>query len=366
MGGLLRFAAYLVQIGLERLAADGRHAHRELGVAGGQHVRVQLVGEEVAQQAGAIGVVLAPAEVVVGVEAVAGLDLLAEPHLPVDVVGLGPRGNGVVPLAVRVVAHVAALAHDDGADLAGTDPFGGLVPLAIGAALRTDLQQFAGALAGVVDLECFAEVAGHGLLDIDMLAGVHGFAADLGVPVVDRGAEDDVDVLALEDTAEVFVAVGLDVGLLLDFGDVVVDTVLGDVADGSQGNVVLLIVFEVEANVGSAALTADADKSKDDLVVGADDSAGVGGGELGEGFSRGGRLVGQDACDATGCCRALQEFAAGGAGIRWGGGLRSGHNSSVLSVTGDVTILTHSAFEDKPGGKASALRGFRAYPAPLR
>jgi len=47
-------------------------------------------------------------------------------------------------------------------------------------------------------------------------------------------------------------------------------------------------------------------------------------------------------------------------------GLRSGHNSSVLSVTGDVTILTHSAFEDKPGGKASALLGFLADPAPLR
>ena len=241
----------------------------------------------------------------------AGLDLLTQPHLPVDVVGLGPRGDGVVPLAVGVVAHVAALAHDDGADLAGTDPLGSLVPLAVGAALGADLKQLSGALAGVVNLECFGEVAGHGLLDIDVLAGVHGFAADLGVPVVDGGAEDDVDVLAFEEPAEIFVPVGFDVGLLLDLGDVVVDAMLGDVADGGEGDVVLLVVLEVQADVSPASLVSDADEADDDLVIGSDDPAGVGGGELGEGVGRGGGLLGEDSGDAAGGSGALEEFTPG-------------------------------------------------------
>ena len=266
---------------------------------------MQLVGEQVTQQAGAVRVILAPAEIVVGVEAVAGLDLLAEPHLPVDVFGLGPRGDGVVPLAVRIIAHVAALAHDDGADLACADPLGGLVPFAVGAALRSHLEQFTGALAGVVDFEGFAEVASHRFLDINMLAGIHGLTADLGVPVVDSGAEDDVDVLALEDTAEVFVAVGFDVGLLLDLGDVVVDTVLGNVADRGQSHVVFLIVFEVLADMSSAALTTDAHKTEDDLVIGTDDPARIGSGELGEGVGAGGGLVGENASDAARCGRSL-------------------------------------------------------------
>ena len=311
---------------------------------------MQLVGEQVAQQAGAIRVILAPAEIVVGVEAVAGLDLLAEPHLPVDVFGLGPRGDGVVPLAVRIIAHVAALAHDDGADFACADPLGGLVPLAVGAALRSDLEQFACALAGVVDFEGFAEVAGHRFLDIDMLAGVHGLAANLGVPVVDSGAEDDVDVLALEDTAEVFVAVGFDVGLLLDLGDVVVDAVLGNVADRGQSHVVFLIVFEVLADMSSAALTTDAHKTKDDLVIGTNDSARIGSGELGEGVGARGGLVGENASDAAGCGRSLEEFTPGGASIRWGVFLGRGHGSGALNLKGYWTNSIDPAFDDKPGG----------------
>jgi hypothetical protein len=123
--------------------------------------------------------------------------------------------------------------------------------------------------------------------------------------VVDGGTEDNVDVFPFQESAEVAVAVRLDVGLLLDLGDVVVDTVLGDVADGGQGDVVLLIVFEVEADVGSAALTADADKSKDDLVVGTDDPTGIGSGEFGEGVGGSGGLVGEDAGDAASGCGAL-------------------------------------------------------------
>ena len=269
----------------------------------------------------------------------AGLDLLSQPHLPVDVVGLGPRGDGVVPLAVGIVAHVAALAHDDGADLAGADPFGGLVPLAVGAALGADLEQLAGALAGVVDLERFAEIAGHGLLDVDVLPGVHGLAADLGVPVVDGGAEDDVDVLALEHAAEVLVAVGLHVGLLLDLGDVVVDAVLGDVADGGEADVVLLVVLQVQADVRTTALVADTDEADDDLVIGPDHPAGIGRGELGEGVGRGGGLVGEDSGDAAGRGGALEEFAPGGTGLRGGGVLRRGHGSGALNVTGDGRIV---------------------------
>jgi hypothetical protein len=42
-----------------------------------------------------------------------------------------------------------------------------------------------------------------GLLDIDILAGLHRPDAHQGVPVVRRGDRDDIDVLAVEDTAEV-------------------------------------------------------------------------------------------------------------------------------------------------------------------
>ena len=81
----------------------------------------------------------------------------------------------------------------------------------------------------------------------------------------------------------------------------VVDAVLGDVADCGQSHVVFLIVFEVLANMSPAALTTDAHKTKDDLVIGTDDSACVGSSELGEGVGACSGLVGENASDTAGC-----------------------------------------------------------------
>ena len=52
---------------------------------------------------------------------------------------------------------------------------------------------------------------------------------------------------------------------------------------------------------GIAALTTDAHKTKDDLVIGTDDSACVGSSELGEGVGACSGLVGENASDTAGC-----------------------------------------------------------------
>jgi hypothetical protein len=61
-------------------------------------------------------------------------------------------------------------------------------------------------------------------------------------------------------------------------------------------------------------------------------------------------LVGENASDAAGCGRSLEEFAPGGASIRWGVFLGRGHGSGALNVTGYGTNSTDPAFDDKPGG----------------
>src|SRR5262249_40300534 len=68
---------------------------------------------------------------------------------------------------------------------------------------------------------------------VDVLAGLHGVNADLGVPVVGRADDDGVDVAAVEQLAVVLAHVGL---LLADVP--VVPGLLGvlpvDVADGQD------------------------------------------------------------------------------------------------------------------------------------
>ena len=195
--------------------------------------------------------------------------------------------------------------------------------------MGSDIEELAGALDGVVELEGLAEVAGHGLLDIDVLAGLEGGLGHGRVPVIDGGAEDDVDVLSFHHLAVVLVALDVAAGLGLDAGDVLLDAVLGDVAHGGEGDVVFLEVIEVEAHVGAAALVANADEADDELVVGSED---VGGRGLvlpidGRAKAPGG---GQDGGGGGG---ALEELATVG---RRGGGFGRHDASFVLVQTVDV------------------------------
>mgnify|MGYP003347905812 CR=1 FL=1 len=120
------------------------------------------------------------------------------------------------------------------------------MPLHVRAALRADIQQLAGALHGVRQLKRLAEITGHRLLNVDMLAGIQGGQTDPGMPVVDGRAEDDINVLPLHHLPVVLVSLGIAGALVLDGLDVLLDAVLGDVADGGDGDQVTLVAIENE------------------------------------------------------------------------------------------------------------------------
>lgn len=258
-------------VGLDLTSSDGADASWELGVSGCEHVRMQLVGEKVTEQAGAVGVIFTPAEVVIGVEVGAGFDLATEPSFPIDVFVGGPFFDVVVPLAFRGVAHVGTLAENGLADLTGADQFGGLVPFAIGAALGADLEDLFGAANGIVDLECLAEVTGHGLLDVNVLAGLHGIDGDTGVPMIDRGAADGVDVFSFQEFSVFIVALAIAADVFFGFAD----AGFGDIGYGGEGDVGIGGIFFLATDVGHA-LAANADEADDDPVICADDAAGGG------------------------------------------------------------------------------------------
>ena len=137
--------------------------------------------------------------------------------------------------------------------------------------MRADLENFAGGLDGVVNLERLAEVAGHRFLDIHMLAGLESGDGDLGVPMIDRGAVDGVDVLAFEDLTVILVALGLVEAAVGDDLAGSFDAGFGDVTDGDGDDVVLLAVFHDVADVGVGALPADADVGDGEAAVGPGD-----------------------------------------------------------------------------------------------
>ncbi len=272
VSGLFGLPALLPQVRLERPATDRGNANGELRIPSGQHVGVQFVGKEVTEEAGTIGIILPPTEVVVGIERDVAFDLRAHPHGPVDVIRFGPGLDGVIPLAPRIVPHIAALAHHNGANFAGLDPFRGLVPLLIGATLGADLEQFSGLLRRILNAEGLIQIACHRLLDIDMLARLHGITGNRGMPMIDRGTEDDIDIPVFEELAVVLVS--LDVVAASAVGDLFlrgVDPGGGNVANGSEGSVVFLVVGDVLAHVGSGTLPPHADVAADDFLVGSID-----------------------------------------------------------------------------------------------
>ena len=120
LGHLAHVRAGDVLVHIDVLGADRDHSHGKLGVAGGQHQRMQPMRRQVAQRAGAIPVILAPAVVLLGVKGVTGLHG-PQPALPVNIRGAGFILDQVIPFPVQAVARIPRLCPDQRADLAGLD-----------------------------------------------------------------------------------------------------------------------------------------------------------------------------------------------------------------------------------------------------
>ena len=74
-----------------------------------------------------------------------------------------------------------------------------MLPARVGRRLHADGEDLLGLLDRLGDLAGLVDRVGHRLFAVDVLAGLHGVDRHLGVPVVGRGDQDGVDVLALED-----------------------------------------------------------------------------------------------------------------------------------------------------------------------
>lgn len=185
--------------------AIGRHfpsssaddAPWEFGVARGEDHCVESMREQVSEDARIVGVEFMPAEIMVGVPR----DFwgFPEPAFPVEIGRARVRVGGISPFAVLgIIAAVRSLRPDERAELAGANPFRGFVEFGIGAALGTELKNFACALDRVVDLEGFAEIACEGLFAIDMFARFQRVDRDLAVPIVDGGNDHSIDIFSFE------------------------------------------------------------------------------------------------------------------------------------------------------------------------
>ena len=164
----------------------------------------ELVDEQVGVHAAAEIPVTAPLGVLGAVERHVGseAELGAQEHLPVDGLGVHVLAQGVIPpLAAVAVAVVAGLALHHVADLAFGDHLVGHAPARVGGGLNADGEDLLGPLDRLGDLAGLVDRVGHRLFAVDVLAGLHRVDRHLGVPVVGRGDQDGVDILAVEDLA---------------------------------------------------------------------------------------------------------------------------------------------------------------------
>ena len=109
----------------------------------------------------------------------------------------------VPPLAAVAIAVIAGLALHDVADLALGDHLVGHAPAGVGGRLHAHGEDLLGLLGRLGDAAGLVDRVRHRLFAVDVLAGLHGVDRHLGVPVVGRGDQDDVDVLVVKDLAVV-------------------------------------------------------------------------------------------------------------------------------------------------------------------
>lgn len=198
------------------------------------------------------------------------------------------------------------------------------------AIVGAELEDFAGAFDGIVNLKRFREVAGHRFLDIDVLPGIESIDSDLGVPVVNSSDVNGVNIVPFEEVTVILVAIGFAetevVGGAIDPG-------FPDVADGDSFDVPFGGVAGQSSNVGAETLTSNADKTDADAIVG---SGGGGSGGGGDWFGRRGwggpsTVFKKNGAGGEGCggkSAFFDEFAARSAG---GLRLRSGHGCGRFS-----------------------------------
>src|SRR2546426_11625489 len=127
--------------------------------------------QQIADDAGIVGIVLVPTEVVLGIEGY--LRRVTKPAIPIEIARIGVRIHRIGPLAVlAIVAAIRALSPNQRAEFARSDPFRSFMIFWVRATLRADDINLAGALDGIVNLERFSQIPRHWFLAIDVLAGL--------------------------------------------------------------------------------------------------------------------------------------------------------------------------------------------------
>jgi len=238
-------------------SARARDPGRELRLAPADLQRRDYVIEKIGGDAAGIVPVLAETEESIGV--VGPLGRGPQPCFPVDViltlaVRAGFLVDGPVPLALIGVAVIRALAHDHLADHAVGDGLACLPPLVAGSGLRAHLEDALGLLHGTDQLLDLLIGMAHGILEIDILAMIHGIEGDFGVPMVGRGDDDCIHVRTVQDFPVIQVAVALETVRLRLLALFV------DIADGHDlaGIVVLLTeMVELSGHIRASATNAD-------------------------------------------------------------------------------------------------------------
>ncbi len=137
----------------------------------------------------------------------------------------------------------------DAAEDAVAHELGGDAELFRRALLRAGLENAVGLAHLLHELDGLADIVGEGLFAVDIFAGADGGDGDVGVPVVGRGDDNDVDIFAGDDLAEIVIRGAAGVGAAGLGGVGGVHGFLGvlaaggvDVADGEHLDIVTVEV----------------------------------------------------------------------------------------------------------------------------
>ena len=194
---------------------------------------------------------------------------------------VGRLANAGEPIQVSPAAHDAHFAQ-----LAGANEITGLDDVLATAPLRPHLDDALVALGRLEHRAPFVNGLGERLLDIHILPGLAGEDGRQGVPMVGRGDEHHIHILAIEHAVEVLHRIGFPAALLLANLDPFGDPRFVHVADHDA------VHLGVEEETFKVALShaAAADQAEADLVVwarfGGADGPDKGGGETVEGDGR--------------------------------------------------------------------------------
>src|ERR1035437_1292805 len=230
---------------------------------------VDLVGEPLIGNARGVRPEQAELKVLARIEWLVGA--VEQEALPVGVLFFQKRHNiGATPAAglIDVPCH---LDHDDVAELAGLDVLGGFHIGGRGAALGSDLDNFAGLFDGGEEVAGVFHGVRGGLFDVGVAAGVDRFDAVLRVLEIGRGDDDGIHVFA---GVEFVVVADLIDGItaeLLDKGSAFFTAAVPDVGDGHDLEVHILGMLLKGGKISLLHTVAATDDADTDAVVSAED-----------------------------------------------------------------------------------------------